>query len=104
MQSSRHNRFRRLRAAGAACAMLILSGCMMQNQSAPPLSGPSGFGQALTLTAPPDVLPRDGSSESIIRVNFREGGTNEPLASRRLVLATSAGTLSAGEVVTDVGG
>jgi PKD repeat protein len=77
---------------------------MMQNQSAPPLAGPSGFGLSLTLAARPDTLPRDGSSQSTILVTFRDGSSNEPLSGRRLVLSTSAGTLSSSEVQTDSAG
>jgi PKD repeat protein len=93
-----------LRAAGAAGAALILGGCMTQSQSAPALAGPSGFGQAITMAATPDVVPRDGSSQSTVRLNYRDGSTNAPLGQRRLVVATDFGTLSTSEVVTDANG
>jgi PKD repeat protein len=93
-----------LRAAGAAGAALIFGGCMTQSQSAPALAGPSGFGQAITMAATPDIVPRDGSSQSTIRLNFRDGSTNTPLAQRRLVVGTDFGTLSANEVITDGAG
>jgi PKD repeat protein len=83
---------------------LGLGGCMMQNQSAPAEVGPSSFGAALTMTAVPDRLPRDGSSQATINLNFRDGMTNAPLTQRRIVLSTTAGTLSVGEVVTDASG
>jgi len=104
MQSlARHRRsITRLGAVAVAC--LSLSACTLQNQSAPGLTGPSGYGQVLTLTATPDTLPRDGSSQSVVRVNYRDGSTNEPLAQKRLVLSASAGTLSVPEVVTDQAG
>jgi len=94
----------RLGLVAVAGTLMLLGGCMMQNQSAPALMGPSGFGQALTLTATPDVLPRDGSSQSLIRANFRDGTNDAPLSQRRLILSTSSGTLSVTEVVTDAGG
>jgi PKD repeat protein len=87
-----------------ACAIVLLGGCMMQNQSAPPLMGPSTLALALTMTATPDTLARDGSSQSIVTVNFRDGATDQPLTQRRLVLSASAGTLSVPEVVTDSAG
>jgi PKD repeat protein len=94
----------KLRFFAAIVATMGLGGCTIQSQKAPAEQGPSGFGFALTLTAVPDHLPRDGSSQSTITLNFRDGQTNEPLTQRRILLATSAGTLSAGEVVTDVAG
>ena len=93
-----------LRAAGAASAALILSGCMTESQSPPPLAGPSGFGLQITMTASPDIVPRDGSSQSTIRLNFRDSSTNTALGQRRLVVTTTAGTLSVGEVTTDASG
>jgi len=93
-----------LRAAGAVCAVVLLGGCMMQSQSAPDLVGPSGFGKTMTITATPDTLPRDGSSQSVITVNFRDGSTNQALPSQHLVLSASVGSLSVNEVMTDVAG
>jgi len=77
---------------------------MMESQSAPPLAGPSGFGLQITMTASPDIVPRDGSSQSTIRLNFRDSSTNTALGQRRLVVTTTAGTLSVGEVTTDASG
>jgi len=103
MYSSREDHRTRLHIA-AACTALVLGGCLMQNQTAPPLMGPSGFGRKLTMTATPDTLPRDGSSQSVIRVSYRDGVTDAPLTQRRIVLSATAGTLSVGEVVTDSNG
>lgn len=104
MHSTREIRMTRLRLFGTACLALLLGGCTTKSQSAPMEMGPSGFGQLLTLTATPDVLARDGSSQSVIRLNFRDGVSNDPLVQRRIVLQATAGSLSAGEVVTDSGG
>jgi PKD repeat protein len=95
---------RQLRSYTTIFAAMLLGGCMMQNQSAPPEAGPSSFGFALTMTAVPDRLPRDGSSQATIHMNFRDGQTNAPLTQRRIILSTTAGTLSVGEVVTDASG
>lgn len=104
MHSSRDIRMRQLRSYTTIFAAMLLGGCMMQSQTAPPEQGPSGFGAALTLTAVPDRLPRDGSSQATINLNFRDGMTNVPLKDRRIMLSTTAGTLSVGEVVTDSSG
>lgn len=56
----------------AVAAGTLFSGCTLQNQSPPPLTGPSGFGVSLTLAANPAVLPRDGSSQTTITVVARD--------------------------------
>jgi PKD repeat protein len=94
----------KLRFFTAIVAAMGLAGCMVQNQNRPAEAGPSSFGAFLTMTAVPDRLPRDGSSQSTINMNFRDGQTNAPLKQRRILLATTAGTLSVGEVVTDDSG
>jgi PKD repeat protein len=94
----------RLQLVIVTCAIAILGGCTLDKQSAPALSGPSGFGRALTITATPDSLVRDGSSQSIIKLNYRDGSTNEPLSQQRLIVTASAGSLSVAEVTTDQGG
>ena len=103
MHSSRDIRMKS-RFLTAIVATTWLSGCMLESQSRPAESAPSSFGVALTLTATPDRLPRDGSSQATINVNFRDGQTNAPLGQRRIVLSTTAGTLSVSEVVTDASG
>ena len=103
MHSSRETRMN-VRFFMAIVAAMGLGGCMMQNQNAPAEQGPSSFGAALTMTAVPDRLPRDGSSQAMINLNFRDGMTNAPLKDRRIMLSTSAGTLSVGEVMTDTNG
>jgi PKD repeat protein len=95
---------RHLRSFTALFAAMWVGGCMMQSQTPPPETGPSGFGWALSMTASPDVLPKDGISTSVIRINFRDGSTNAGLGQRRIVFATTAGSLSASEAVTDASG
>lgn len=103
MHSSRDTRMK-LRFFTAIVAAMGLAGCMVQSQNRPAESGPSSFGAFLTMTAVPDRLPRDGSSQSTINMNFRDGQTNAPLKQRRIILSTTAGTLSVGEVLTDDSG
>jgi hypothetical protein len=88
--------------AAACCALVLAAGCTVSDQEAPPLSGPSGFGLSFSLTATPEVLPRDGQSISTIRVDARLN--DQPYANQTLVLTTSAGRLSAGEIRTDASG
>lgn len=80
------------------CGAFFLGGCIDQ-QSAPALTGPSGFGTTLELTATPNVLPRDGVTQSVIGVTAIRDGS--PLANQLLSLSTTAGTLPKTEVVTD---
>jgi len=77
-----------------------LGACTLQDQAAPSLTGPSGFGQLLRVSATPDALPRDGVSQSVILVRYSDA-ENKPLGQRRMSLSASAGTLSATEVVTN---
>jgi hypothetical protein len=77
MQSSGETRMMRL--ILAACAVVLAGGCMMQDQTAPNLAGPSGFGLSLTMAANPTVLPRDGSSQATITIVARdESGQPKP--------------------------
>src|SRR5688572_903275 len=85
---------------GAAVVLAAgLTGCGIESQDAPSLIGPSGFAQSVTLTASPDRLPRDASSQSVVTV-FVRNESAQPVAGQRVTLGTSAGTLSQAEVVT----
>jgi PKD repeat protein len=53
----------------------------------------------MSLTAAPEILPRDGSSTSTITAKAFDAN-GKPLAGQRLSLAASTGTLNATEVVT----
>jgi PKD repeat protein len=78
---------------------VLTTGCAVQEQSAPPLAGPSELGLALTVTALPETLPRDGSSMSTIVVSaFDSNGA--PLKAQRFILTANAGTLNPAEVLT----
>ena len=89
----------------SAFAAVALAGCGIESQSPPPLSGPSEFGLSVTLTANPDRVPRDGTSQSIVTVRvFDHTGRPQPNQGL-LVGATPAGTgLSQAEIVTDANG
>ncbi len=81
----------------------VASGCGLDKQSPPSLGGPSGHALSLTLTASPDILPRDGEAVSNIRLLVRDA-EGQPRPEQRLRLFASAGTLSASDVVTGGGG
>jgi PKD repeat protein len=54
--------------AGLAVATTCLAGCTVKKQEAPALSGPSELATAISLSANPDTLRQDGSSQSQIVV------------------------------------
>ena len=87
------------RAAALVAVTLGAAACSIESQEAPPLIGPSGFAQSVTLSATPDQLPRDGSSQSVITVTVRNE-SGQAVSGQRLSLGSTAGTLSQGEVVT----
>jgi hypothetical protein len=58
--------------------MVAVAGCTLDDQKAPPLAGPSGLGLALTVSASPDILPQDGSSQSVIQVTATDDA-NQPV-------------------------
>jgi PKD repeat protein len=51
---------------------LLAGGCNVKKTEAPPLSGPSELGTAITLRATPDTLPQDGFSQSEILIEARD--------------------------------
>jgi PKD repeat protein len=103
MQSSRQGRMMRVGIAAVVCTLVLTGGCALEDQSPPPLGGPSGFGLSVTLTATPDTLPRDGSSMSAIKVRARNED-NSPRANLRLTMSLTSGSLSTDEVTTDANG
>jgi hypothetical protein len=57
----------RFRPAAALAVLLALSGCGLDEIQVPELDGPSELGNALKLTATPDVITADGFSTSAIQ-------------------------------------
>jgi hypothetical protein len=101
MVTNRHSFVNTLRIAAGICAVVGLGGCIDQT-TAPALTGPSGFGTSITLTASPNVLPRDGVSTSQIAVTVRRD--NAPVANQHVKLSTSAGQVQAADQVTNTQG
>jgi PKD repeat protein len=90
------------RGAAIMSVALFASACAVDKQEAPALAGPSGFALSLTVSADPQILPRDGSSMSTIRIVARDA-SGSPLK-KQLLLQASAGSLNVSEVWTDDSG
>ena len=76
----------------AVVAMAIAaSGCSLDKQEMPPLSGPSGLGLSITMAASPDQLPRDGTSQSIVTLTARNSN-GQPINGEQLSLRLSTGS------------
>ena len=95
----------RMRGAVVLAASLWAVGCTLDDGDAPGLMGPSEFGLSVTATATPDLLVRDGVSQSVVVLTVRDA-QNRPVAGQRLTLGVtpSAARLSVAEVVTDASG
>ena len=94
---------RRLTAGIALFLAALAAGCGLENPEAPSLIGPAEFGLSVTMTASPDILPRDGSSQSIVTFTVRDEH-GRPVAGQRLTLVNTGGRLSQTEVVTGADG
>lgn len=90
------------RIAVALALSVSLAACTVHKQSTPPLSGPSTVGLSLNLAASPDVLPRDGNSVSTITISTKN--VDGSAAQQRVIVSTTAGTLSATDVTTNAAG
>ena len=88
-----------------AVAAVLTSACGLDKQTQPSLIGPADGGQSIQLTATPDQLPRDGSSQAVVTVLARDV-SNRPIVGQRLILALANGSpagtgLSQTEVTTN---
>jgi PKD repeat protein len=98
------------RLAAALAIALLASGCTLKKQETPSLTGPSGLGTSVRLSASPDVLSLDGASQSMVTIQTSDNNgqplRNVSLRAEILVNGTLAdyGTLSARNVVTDGNG
>jgi PKD repeat protein len=89
----------------ALAAALGPTGCTLGSQEAPPLTGPSGFALGISLRAEPDVLPRDGVSQSQVTVTvYDASGAPKPGQRLALSVAPSTAALSTNEVSTNASG
>ena len=83
-----------------------LGACTTKDQDAPPLTGPSEFGQSVVVAVNPDSLPQDGASQSFVTVTVRDPN-GQPMRNVTLRAETSVqgvltdfGTLSARSITT----
>jgi PKD repeat protein len=77
----------------ASLAILGSAGCGLDKQATPDLAGPSAFTLNLSVTATPDTLVQDGSSQAAIQVVAIDAN-GQPLAGRQVLFsATSSSTL-----------
>lgn len=81
-------------------AIVAGAGCSVENQATPRLSGPSEFGLSITMTASPEQLPRDGSSQSLVTVTVRDEA-GRPVSGQRLSVASNVGRVSQSEITTN---
>lgn len=84
-------------------ASLLLAGCTVDERTAPSLTGPSEFGLSVSLTALPDRLPRDGTSQAVVTVTVRDA-SGRPAVGQQLFVSTNAGAVSEGQIVTGAEG
>jgi len=100
--------YRAFATALVAAAAMTLGACSLDKQEMPGLAGPSEIVTSLSLTASPDQLPRDGSSQSIVTITARDAN-GQPLVGQRITLSLGASApqgaaLSQTEVTTGSNG
>ncbi len=62
---------KRRRPSIVALAAVLTAACTIKDTPAPPLTGPSEYALSMTIAALPDLLTRDGGSQSVIVVTAR---------------------------------
>jgi hypothetical protein len=72
----------------ALTAAFLLTGCALDKQSAPALTGPSELGLSLEVKATPDIITQDGQSQSFIEVTARDA-TSQPAKGVTLRVSTA---------------
>lgn len=98
-----------------SCVLVLMTsavgaGCTMKDAAAPPLAGPSGMSLSIAITANPDVLSLDGSSQTLIAVEARDSNgqpaADVPLRIEILANGQSVdfGSISARTLVTGSNG
>ena len=93
-------------ASWVAVAMVAMAtaACGLDKQAEPALIGPSGLGRQVLVTASPDQLPRDRSSQSVITVEVRDA-TGKGVAGQLVSVGVTAGAqVSQPQVTTGADG
>jgi hypothetical protein len=107
-----YNATRLMRLAPLALLACGAVSCGLDKQTAPPLAGPSEFGQSITMTVTPDTLMQDGSSQATVRAIVRDGVTGQPVRGLQILFTgdstrpsiVPAPTFTAASVATDSNG
>lgn len=94
--------------AATALLVVVAAACSLENQKQPALSGPSGLGLNVTMAATPDQLPRDGQSQSLVRLTARDE-KGAPAGGRSFAITFPSGApdgaaLSQSSVITNSSG
>ena len=87
----------------AVAACLSGAACSLEDGAAPSPTGPSEFALSVTMSATPDQLPRDGSSQSVVTITVRDE-SSRPVGGQRLNASSTLGSLSGSDVVTNADG
>jgi hypothetical protein len=69
----------RVRLLGTVVMAAALAGCTLNKQEEPALSGPSGLSLSMTMSAAPDHLMQDGSSQAVVTATVRNA-QGEPVS------------------------
>jgi len=81
-------------------AAIATSACSLDKQTQPSLIGPSGLGKQVLVTASPDQLPRDSTSQSVITVEVRDASGKGVPGTIVRVGATSGALVTQNQVTT----
>lgn len=71
-----------------AAALVLVAGCSLDKQTAPPLAGPSELGLSLTISATPDSIQQDGSSISTVSLLVRDANS-QPVRGLQMSVQTN---------------
>ena len=89
----------------AAATVLAVSACTTDKQNVPDLTGPSGLGLSLDITASPDALTRDGVGQSTIAITATDAqGRRIPDLNLQVVASLNLGTIQNPTVRTNSSG
>jgi hypothetical protein len=94
----------------AAISAILGVSCTISKNDAPGVSAPSEFATSLTLSASPEVLPQDGTSQAVVTVLARDA-SSKPIPNLAIRWNATASTtnvqsfsLSASTSITDASG
>lgn len=89
----------------AAATVLAVSACTIDKQAVPGMVGPSGLAVSLDVTASPDVLVRDGVSQSTIEITATDGaGHRIPDLGLQVIASPNLGTIQTPNLKTNSSG